>query len=120
MNGSTALISLIVILIVTTGGVLVAYDLSSNYRAAAKATRSQQKTDGTTSASQDLHIVSVVGTNVQDDGVKYVQIQVRNDGGQVYDLNDTLIELRTDKSVSDLQYRNGTTNRSVVDGFYTQ
>ena len=104
-------------LIVTTGGVLVVYEISSNYR-----DRGQQVTKEapTTARSDELDVVSVIASNITDDGVKHVRFQVVYEGDGTLALNDTLIQLRTDLSISDLHYRNGTTNRSVTDGFYTQ
>lgn len=115
-NANTTLILVVTMLIVTTGGVVVFYDLTHNAQQQTTSVRAQHKAQQT----QDLAIVNVVGTNVSSEGVKYVQIQVRYDGSNNLDLNDTLIQLRTDKSVTDLQYRNGTTSRDVADGFYTQ
>ena len=69
---------------------------------------------------QELSVVNVMGTNITKDGIKYVRIQVRNDGAGALDLNDTLIQLRTTKTIADLTYRNGTLEPSEAEGFYTK
>ena len=118
MNGSTQLIAIIAALIVTAGGVVILYEVSQNYQAGTKTVAKQQTTD--TKKSEDLVLVNIVGTNVSNDGVKYVHFQVRYDGEGTLNLNDTLIQLRTGTSITDLHYRNGTTVRDSASGFYTQ
>lgn len=117
MSSHTSLILLIAVLIITMGGVLVITEVAQQDQLTAKSTRAQQTRQD---QSGSLILVNTIGYNITNDTYKYAKIQVRYEGDDPLDLNDTLIQVRTRATTADLYYRNGTTERDVASGFYTQ
>jgi archaellin len=115
MNGVTAMVLLITGLIVAIGGVAVIYENTQVFQQVPHASTNQEQ-----DRLPELEIINIVGTEVEDETYKYLRIQVEYTGDEPLDLNDTHVQLRTSKSVADLDYRNGTTQRNVTTGFYTQ
>jgi len=119
MNSQTTLIMFIVMMIITVGGILIMNEVNQNAQQKAAATSSGTSA-GTTTSHPDMTLVNTVGTSIQSNTYKYVQMQVRYSGKERLNLNDTTIIVSTDKSQATLQYRNGTTYRDTQNGFYTQ
>lgn len=115
MSSHNSIILLIVVLGITTAGVVIMTDESNQFLRQPRTAQKEAVAEIGT-----LTIVSVVGHNVTSENINAVRFQVQYTGDGEILLNDTLIELRTDDSVADMQYRNGTLTRSVTDGYYTQ
>jgi hypothetical protein len=114
VSGHSALILLITLLVMTTGGVLIFYQFAGETQQVPLAMRRQSDDIG------DLVLVNVVGSNIVDNSYKHVQIQVRYEGDEPLALNDTFIQLSTQTSSADLAYREGEPVRDEETGFYTQ
>jgi archaellum component FlaG (FlaF/FlaG flagellin family) len=110
------LILFISLLIITVGGIAVFYEVTSDLKEGAQRLQSNTEQENT---NDELELVSSVGYSVQNDTFKYVRFQVRYEGEGSLNLNDTFVQVRTDTSIADLRYRNGTTTRNVNTGFYT-
>lgn len=115
MNAQTTLILLVALLVVTSGGVMVFNAVVQDLQGIPSAAANDQQ------FTEDIALVNVIGTNISaDDTYKHMRIQVRYDGDDPLNLNDTFIQVRTTTSTADLWYRNGTTQRDVSNGFYTE
>lgn len=66
----------------------------------------------------NLRLLQVLTQNISNGSAGHVRISFTAD--RPIKLTDAEIVLRTETEAARLQYRNGTLNRSVVDGFYTQ
>ncbi len=107
---------MIVFISITVGGVFV---LNSQEQMLRDGARTKAQEAITTAATDDLAIINVVGHEVSGRNISYVRFQVQYDGEGELPLNETLIQLRTRKTTADLQYRNGTLERSVAEGYFT-
>ncbi len=117
MSAHTPLILLIVGLSITALGIGVFYAQEQRF---AQGQRSQLDAVVLDARPEELVVVSIVGQDVSAGDVNTLRIQVRYDGEGELPLNETYIQVKTKDSIADLQYRNGTTYRSVPDGFYTR
>jgi hypothetical protein len=112
----TALILLIVMISVTVGGIALLYDFQQR----AAAVPSAMSQGFIAENEDDLTVVNVIGTDAAGRNLSGVRIQVRYDGEGELDINDTFIQIRMDESTADLRYRDGTLERSIAEGYYTQ
>lgn len=108
MNSSVFLIMLIVGLILAAGGAAVFLENA----------RSLQATNGEQPPTAQPRLVAVEAFNNTNNTARYVRIQVTSN--QPVRVNDTLITVRTQEDVARLRYREGTLERNVTEGFYTQ
>lgn len=116
MSSHTALIGMIVAMVVTAGSILVFSEITQSVQSKGNAIAQGENSK----SDQGLVLVNTIGTNVQNDTFSYTKFQVRSESDEQLNLNDTFIQIRTDQSVADLQYRNGTAQRSEINGFYTK
>lgn len=108
MNGNTSLIFLIVGIGIAALGAILITEVIQNAQSGVDQPREQTT----------LSITNVIAQNITADGTKHVRISVQTGG--VINLNDTSITLRSDNTSAYLRYRNGTLERNITEGFFTQ
>jgi archaellum component FlaG (FlaF/FlaG flagellin family) len=79
---------------------------------------SQLQQGNTAASDAELRLVNVLAQNITEEGAHHVRISVTATRGAV-SLNNTLITIQMDGGVADLQYREGTLQRDLDEGFYT-
>lgn len=67
----------------------------------------------------DVRIIEATAFNISNASAKYVRVAITTDSGALR-LNQTLITIRTEEAVADLQYRPGVLERNAATGFYTE
>jgi hypothetical protein len=116
MSSHTSMILLIVVLGITTAGVLIMTQEGQNFLNKPQAS----VREGVQPSVNDLTFVSVVGHNVTAEEITVLRFQIKYEGDDELVLNESFIQFQTEESTADLRYRNGTLAKSIADGYYTQ
>ena len=117
-DSHTSLILLIVMISITVSGAAILYSFQQRTAAVPISILSESLNEG----ANGLVVTNVIGTDDAGNDLSAMRIQVRYEGegeGEL-DINDTYIKIRMDDSQADLRYRNGTLERDIGSGFYTQ